>query len=115
VVAGRSDGPTRNLQEAVRTTVIAYMERFLPWYAGPDWPTPREMSMSWLLVAAVVTVSALVCWIEFGAWRYGFHTISYTSQHSSMLRWSVFALIAAAGMVGCLAWLQHTNGSYGGP
>jgi hypothetical protein len=70
--------------------------------------------MSWLLVALVVTISATLCWIEFGAWRYGYHTISYTSQHNVLLRWSIVVLIATACAVGCLAWLQHTNGSYGG-
>jgi hypothetical protein len=86
----------------------------MPWYGGPDWPSPQELSIGWLLVALIVTVSATLCWIEFGAWRFGYHTISYTSQHSSVLRWGIVAFIAGACVVGCIAWLQHTNGSYGG-
>jgi hypothetical protein len=86
----------------------------MPWYPGPDWPTAGELSTGWLLLAVAVTVTAGVCWIEFGAWRFGFHTISYTSQQRPVVRWLVCGLILVAGAIVARIWLQHTNGSYGG-
>ncbi len=90
------------------------LERFLPWYQGPDWPTAHELSFAWLLLALLVTAGAGLCWVEFGAWRLGYHTISFTSQHRPLLRWAVFSLILASAVVIARVWLQHTNGSYGG-
>jgi hypothetical protein len=67
-----------------------------------------------LLLAVLVTVAAAACWFQFGAWRFGFHTISYTSQHRPLVRWIVFGLIVVVAAVVARVWLQHTNGSYGG-
>jgi len=67
-----------------------------------------------MIVALLVTVSAALCWVEFGAWRLGYHTISFTSQHNPALRYAVLALIITGALAGSVMWLQHTNGSYGG-
>jgi hypothetical protein len=94
--------------------VLHQVTRMMPWYSGPDWPSHLEMSYGWMTLALIVTASALMCWIEFGAWRFGYHTISYLSQQRPVLRWVVFAFIIVGALGVARVWLQHTNGSYGG-
>lgn len=96
------------------TNATHQIARLMPWYPGPDWPTSLELSRGWMLLAVVVTASATMCWIEFGAWRFGFHTISYMSQQRPLLRWAVAAFIVVGALGVVRVWLQHTNGSYAG-
>ena len=62
--------------------MVHSLARLMPWYGGPDWPSPQELSIGWLLVALIVTVSATLCWIEFGAWRFGSCRCRSKQQHA---------------------------------
>jgi hypothetical protein len=78
--------------------VIGHMAGLGPGRGGPRRPAERRVSPGWLGVALVSTVGAALCWIEFGAWRFGYHTISFTAQQRAEVRWSVLALIVAGAL-----------------
>ena len=102
----------RNPAVALAGSVAHQAARYLPWYAGPDWPAAREIGYLWIGAASVLAVVTIVAGAEAALWLSGHHSVSWQATRAPVLRFAVGVLVALA--LAETAWAMHTNGSYGG-